>query len=211
MFWIQINNMEQIFFDCRRGRISLEVPETIYSPQEDSFLLAKSMENMAPRLMDSRFLEIGCGSGLLSILAAKLGAVVTAVDLNPDAIEATEKNARTNSVHINAIYSDLFSSVSGIYDFIVFNAPYLPDNDVHVVEKSRMQWSMHSNKGNVIERFISGCSRHMNENTKVLLLYSSLSGDVPEILKRNGFSFEIIGKKKLDFEEIFVAAIEKSE
>lgn len=202
---------EQFFFDCRGGRLILEIPETIYCPQEDSFLLANAMERMAPRLLDSRFLEIGCGSGFLSILAAKMGAVVTAVDLNPDAIEATEKNAKANSVHITPLYSDLFDSVTGIYDFIVFNAPYLPDNDVHVVEKARMQWSMQSARGNVIERFIAGCDRHMNENSRVLLLYSSLSGDVPEILKKNGFTFEIIDKKKMDFEEIFVVAIEKSE
>lgn len=202
--------MEQFFFDGPGGRIILEIPETIYCPQEDSFLLANAMERMAPRLRDSRFLEIGCGSGFLSILAAKMGAVVTASDLNPDAIEATEKNAKDNSVHITTVYSDLFASITGIYDIIVFNAPYLPDNDVHVVEKYSMQWSMQSKKGNVIERFIAGCGRHMNENSRLLLLYSSLSGGVPEILKSNGFSFEMIESKKLDFEEIFVALIEKS-
>ena len=48
-------------------------------------------------------LDIGCGSGVLSIAAAKLGfAPVTAVDVDPVAIEVTRANAAINEVEVSA-------------------------------------------------------------------------------------------------------------
>jgi ribosomal protein L11 methyltransferase len=51
--------------------------------------------------------DVGCGSGVLSIAAAKLGfAPVTAVDVDPQAIEATNRNAATNGVAVTALLAD---------------------------------------------------------------------------------------------------------
>jgi ribosomal protein L11 methyltransferase len=52
-------------------------------------------------------LDIGCGSGVLSIAAAKLGfRPVLAVDLDPQAIEATQRNAEVNGVVVDAWLAD---------------------------------------------------------------------------------------------------------
>jgi ribosomal protein L11 methyltransferase len=52
-------------------------------------------------------LDAGCGSGVLSIAAAKLGfAPVYALDLDPQALEATAQNAATNGVTVEAVLSD---------------------------------------------------------------------------------------------------------
>ncbi|MEZ5166443.1 MAG: 50S ribosomal protein L11 methyltransferase [Acidimicrobiales bacterium] len=45
-----------------------------------------------------RVIDLGCGSGVLSLAAALVGATVTAVDIDPAAIQATEANARANGV-----------------------------------------------------------------------------------------------------------------
>lgn len=67
-------------------------------------------------------LDIGCGSGILSILAKKLGAKsVDACDIDPIAIDSTNDNARINNVDVNAFESDLFSNVECKYDVIFAN------------------------------------------------------------------------------------------
>ena len=53
------------------------------------------------RLPRGSLLDVGCGSGVLSIAAARLGyAPVTAVDEDPNAIEATGENAARNGVDV---------------------------------------------------------------------------------------------------------------
>lgn len=56
-------------------------------------------------LQDKTVIDYGCGSGILAIAAAKLGArQVWAVDIDPQALMATERNAAANKTHAN-IYS----------------------------------------------------------------------------------------------------------
>jgi ribosomal protein L11 methyltransferase len=57
---------------------------------------------------DGAFLDLGCGSGVLAIAAAKLGwAPVSALDNDPASIEATRANAQANRVELHARRLDL--------------------------------------------------------------------------------------------------------
>jgi ribosomal protein L11 methyltransferase len=60
-------------------------------------LLAEQLHDW-PIETPKRVLDVGCGSGILSIAAAKLGAEVWASDLDPFCIRATEENTEVNSV-----------------------------------------------------------------------------------------------------------------
>lgn len=67
-------------------------------------------------------LDIGCGSGILSILAKKLGAKnVLACDIDPIAVSSTIDNAKINGVDLQAKESNLFANVEGKYDLIFAN------------------------------------------------------------------------------------------
>jgi ribosomal protein L11 methyltransferase len=67
-----------------------------------------------------RVLDYGCGSGILAIAAAKLGAArVDAVDLDPQAIETTRANARANGVELHAAAPDELPQAH--YDLVVSN------------------------------------------------------------------------------------------
>lgn len=65
-------------------------------------------------------LDYGCGSGILAIAAARLGAgCVAGVDIDPQAVEAARTNAERNEVA--AVFSDSTQSVAGEYDLVVAN------------------------------------------------------------------------------------------
>lgn len=67
-----------------------------------------------------RVLDYGCGSGILAIAAAKLGAArVDAVDLDPQAVETTQSNARANRVELRAATPDELPEAH--YDLVVSN------------------------------------------------------------------------------------------
>ncbi len=69
-------------------------------------------------------LDVGCGSGILSIAAAKLGASpITAIDIDPICIRTTAENAKINQVddRIEVKTGDLTLGLEGKYDLIVAN------------------------------------------------------------------------------------------
>ena len=66
-------------------------------------------------------LDYGCGSGILAIAAARLGAGrVAGVDIDPQAVEAAYANAERNGV-ISALFADSAQPVAGEYDLVVAN------------------------------------------------------------------------------------------
>ena len=66
-------------------------------------------------------LDVGCGSGVLSLAASTLGAsAVTAIDIDPEAITATTENARANNLTLNISATPL-ADVSGSFDIVVVN------------------------------------------------------------------------------------------
>jgi release factor glutamine methyltransferase len=70
-----------------------------------------------------RVLDMGTGSGVNALLAASRGASVRAVDINPEAVAAAQRNADRNGLgdRIEVRRSDVFSAVDGAYDLIVFD------------------------------------------------------------------------------------------
>jgi D-alanine-D-alanine ligase-like ATP-grasp enzyme len=86
----------RMMIDLPTGRVNLVVPEQVHAPSPSSIDLARLLDVHPGETV----LDLGCGSGFLSIAAAKLGAKhVVAVDIDPKALAATVDNARRNGVH----------------------------------------------------------------------------------------------------------------
>jgi len=78
-------------------------------------------------LKDKSVLELGCGSGIVSIYSAKKGALVTATDINKTALEFLEKSAVENDAHLEVLESNLFEKLENkSFDYIIINPPYYP-------------------------------------------------------------------------------------
>jgi len=105
--------------------IQLEISPEVFHPGFffSTKLLLKYIKQLS--LRGKRLLEPGCGSGLISIYAAREGAIVTATDINPVAIEFLKKNSRINGVDITIIDSDHFQNLPiQPFDIVAINPPY---------------------------------------------------------------------------------------
>jgi ribosomal protein L11 methyltransferase len=67
-----------------------------------------------------RVLDVGCGSGVLAVLAARLGATVVAVDVDADAVATTSDNAQRAGVAVDVRHGSL-EVVHGVADLVVAN------------------------------------------------------------------------------------------
>lgn len=76
-------------------------------------------------------MELGCGSGLISMVVAEKGATVTATDINPLALGFIKKNCLHNNLQLKTFQSDLFNDIpEKEYDIIAINPPYYKKNPV---------------------------------------------------------------------------------
>ena len=162
-----ILSVQEFFGMEYHPEIDIKERDDVYPPSDDSILLIESLEVKS----GERILEIGCGSGVVSIHCAKNGCSVTAVDINPSAVECTKENAQLNGVDIDVRLSDLFENISERFDTIVFNLPYLPVIDEGELAKA---WSGGEDGMGPLPRLIAEANDHLLENGRVVVVVSSL-------------------------------------
>lgn len=180
--------------------IDIKVTEDVYPPSDDSLLLIESFDVQR----NERVLEIGCGSGIVSIHCAKNGAKVTAVDVNPEAVKCTKANAERNSVNIDCYESDCFENVKWSFDTIVFNLPYLPVSEDGLIEKA---WSGGEFGVEPLPILLPQLKEHLTENGRFIIVYSSLTDEkkMKELLR--DFSVRELNERSFFFETIKVCEI----
>ena len=172
----------------------------IYEPDEDSFLLVKFVKKLAK---NKKVLDMGTGFGILAETAIRSGAVdVLAVDINEEVVSYVKSKG------IKAKVSDLFLNVDETFDLIVFNPPYLPEDEMEDEETRRITTG--GKRGyELLNRFLVDAKRFLNKNGQILIVFSSLThkDKIDETLKKNKYKFECLEKKKLFFEELYVYLI----
>ena len=185
------------------GKFEIETDDLVYIPSDDTFLLAENLEIKKGQSV----LEIGTGSGLVSMYASLLTDDVTATDINYNALELAEKNFKLNNINtIKLEFGDLFEPVKDKkFDVILFNTPYLPTDSEDIINDDlnyAFDGGLDGRK--VIDRFINEVSNHLNDKGIVQIIQSSLSDNnrTLDMFDRNGFVAEIAESEKFFFEEI---------
>jgi len=174
-----------------------QAPKNVYSPREDSYLLLDAVKSL--NVQGKTILDIGTGSGILSLYCALLGADVTAADIDGEAVQFVAGAAERAGAELRTVKSDLFANISGKFDVILFNPPYLPSEDL----KDRTVDG--GPEGRVlIDRFLNDLSTHMKTKGVAYLLVSSLNN--PSSIERAHpeYEFASAAKQSLFFEEIQV-------
>ena len=107
---------------------------------------------------------------------------------------------------INSFQSDLFNNITEKYGLIIFNPPYLP-HDPREPGDSALATTGGKKGHEIIERFLTQAKEHLKNKGRILLLYSSLSGDILKIAKKEGYLLEILAEEPIFMEKLFVAKL----
>jgi len=172
----------------------------IYEPEEDSFLLLKYIKDYAK----GKVLDLGSGSGILAEESLKYTKKVLAVDIDKNVVKYLNKKG------IKARYSDLFSNINEKFDLIIFNPPYLPEDELEDLESKKITTGGKYGY-EIIEKFFFKINNYLNKNGKILIVFSSLTNKnkINKIIKENNFKFKLLESKKLFFEELYCYLIYK--
>jgi release factor glutamine methyltransferase len=84
--------------------------------------------------------DVGTGTGILALAAARGGATVVALDINPSAVNAAADNSRANGLgdRVTAVRSDLMSGLapSFLFDVIISNPPFFAGEPRDIADRA---------------------------------------------------------------------------
>ena len=190
--------------------IRLEIPPEVFHPGffTSTQLLLQYLKQFP--LKNKYVLELGAGSGLIAIQAAKEGAQVTATDINPVAIEYLHKNSLQNKVNLEIIRSDLFAEIPACsFDIIAINPPYYKKQPVTFRDHA---WYCGEN-GEYFSGLFNQLEGYIHDKTEtIMVLCDGCDIEMIEaVAARNGFKLQLMLTKQNILEKNFIYKIEKIE
>ncbi len=153
-------------------------------------------------------LELGAGSGLLSLLMAKLGAKVMASDINPMAIRGVEENRGLNQVSIECVVSDLFKEMpERRFDLIIVNPPFYARDP-----KSLWEHAFYAGKNyDYFARLFRELPQHLQQDGEALMILSRDLDWAPlqALLSNHGIEYRTLysGKRWMEWFDILSLTI----
>jgi len=169
----------------------------VYAPSDDTFLMIDVLSTMP--LRGKEVLDLGTGSGMLGLFCAKMGAHVTVADKENSALENVRAAASRLKLMMEAIRSDIFSSVTATFDIVLFNPPYLPSDEIKDPAVDGGNLGRH-----LVDRFLADLPRHLKKDGFGLLLVSSLNDPRAIIDGYRELSFSVAASRSFFFEELQV-------
>ena len=183
----RIQNALAATYPVRALGISLLASENVLPPhsQETIELFQRGLQSVKSHLprMLQRVLDMGCGCGCLTLLAARevgdLGVKIYASDLLPEAVATTRLNLQRFAEVQNVAFQihvlpagDLFEPVSKFrFDLIIFNAPWVVSR-----ARNRSEIAIHDEKQQTLRRFFDEAPSYLNPRGRLLIGYADASG-----------------------------------
>jgi len=186
--------------------VSLLVLPSVFNPVlfRTGALLARSLAELdrGTSADQGRALDLGTGSGIGAVFAARSGYRVIASDINPDAVRCARINALLNQVEdrIEVRDGDLFEPVEGeLFDLVLFNPPFFRG-----APRDRLDQAWRS--PDVLGRFARELPAHLKPDGRALVVLST-DGEGDELLReldRVGFTISLGARRDLGNEVVTV-------
>jgi release factor glutamine methyltransferase len=172
--------------------LTLDVPADVIPPARMS---------LSPAVVDEvragdRVLDMGTGCGVNAILAAARSSDVLGVDINPHAVVAATANASRNGVEDRTTFreSDVFSTVTGTFDLIIFDPPFR-----WFAPRDHLEAAMADENYQALTRFLAQAGGYLAPGGRILMFFGT-SGDLDYLYRtagENGFARETVWTRDL--------------
>jgi len=166
---------------------SLEVSKDVLIPRPDTEIIVEEALDICRKddAAEINILDIGTGSGAIALALAKEinNAHVVATDISAAALVLAKKNARSLKLDdkIDFRQGDLFAPVEEVFDVIVCNPPYIPEDEYQELPAG-------------VKDYEPRIALLAGENG--LEFYKKLIYQAPDYLKKNGWLLLEIGAKQ---------------
>jgi release factor glutamine methyltransferase len=169
-------------------------------PRTGEFLASQIDSRLVQR--DWEVLDMGTGSGVCAMFAAKHARRVVAVDINAAAVRCAGINALLNHLEhkIDVRHGDLFAPVlEERFDLIVFNPPFVQGSPTDDRDRA---WR----SNDVAERFAAGLGAHLKSGGSALVLLSTFGdGNIfLEAFRKQSFEISVLAERRFVNERLTI-------
>ncbi len=174
--------------------------KNVYDTSTDTELMADVVDINK----NQTFLEIGSGTGAVSLLVGKHAKSGIGIDINPDAVKNANLNKKLlGTKNVEFRQSDVFENISGNFDVVICNPPYSPYRPADKVEM--MFWD---DKNTMKVRFFDQVKDYLKPAGHVYFGYADfedIDQDLPKKLaKKAGLKFvKKYSRKYIDGDRMF--------
>lgn len=175
--------------------LPLKVGPATLIPRPETELLVEAALQLAPPSC-RRILDLGTGTGAIALALAKERPdwIVCATDKNPQALVLAQSNSTLLQLPLELIESDWFEQVSGQFDLIVSNPPYISADDPHLQQgdvrfEPLTALVAHDQGLSDLQRIIQDAPDYLTPGGYLLLEHGWQQGDaVVALLNQRGFA-----------------------
>lgn len=177
--------------------LKLEVNPAVLIPRKETELVAGEAIELIKANSYRNALDMCTGSGCIAVsIASETGISVDAADISGRALETAKRNAEINGVSekVSFIGSDMFDNISGAYDIIVCNPPYVSEGEYEELDKSvrvyEPETALLAGDGLDFYRVIAKRGpKHINPGGAIVLeIGAAQAKDVLELMRQGGFA-----------------------
>ncbi len=195
----------------RAAGFRLIVRPTVFHPR--CFITSEFFASFIDRLdlSGKRVVDVGTGSGILALAAARAGAAnVTAIDINPSAALTAAENARANGLgdRFTAVCSNLLVALApvALFDVIISSPPSFPGEPRDIADRA---WHAGPNYRDVVPLFDQARERLAPGGRVYLLVSSDSDLDLfSALIVRARFHARLVAERSIFIESLIIYELE---
>jgi len=180
-----------------------EISENVFNPKR--YYTSKLMAEHINVTSSDKILDMGTGSGVLAITAAKHAREVVAVDINPEAVHYAKKNVRARGLEkkVSVMEGDLFSPLDPEhkFDVILFTPPYFEGTP-----KTLFEYALIDPDKLLVKKFFGAAKKYLTPRGYVQMMYSSIADNesVLQIIHDLGWDHSLMARRRTLTETFFI-------
>ncbi|KAF9969005.1 hypothetical protein BGZ73_008848 [Actinomortierella ambigua] len=164
---LKANAHTSIYSMTTTNGLTIHIHPNVYSPKyfPESAWYARQVQAI---VQGKEFLEVGVGSGIISLYVAQTGSRVHGVDINPDAVEISRKNFEVNGLQADLCVSDVYGSLDDRMrvDYIFWNHPWQYSSNI--VGELKSEKTLDEGY-KALTRYIAEGHKHLREGGAILI------------------------------------------
>jgi release factor glutamine methyltransferase len=172
-------------------RLTLTTDRRALVPRPETELLVDRCIALLAGVRAPRVVDVGTGSGAIALsLAQELpGARVTATDTSADALALARENAAANDLEVELVETDLLAGLTGPFDLVVSNPPYVTASELPGLEPEVREWEPRAalvDEGQT--EGLADAARAVLDGWLVLEVHEERAGALLTVLQTGGYS-----------------------